>query len=115
MILEVDENQHFWYPPQCDIRRDFDILASIAMGSRDKLVMLRFNPDPFKVGGVTQPTTRKDREAKLLQVLQALDEEPDLPITRLFLFYDRPSHDSTLPSVAEGWPEEVKQISRCLV
>ena len=32
IILEVDEDQHKSYPPSCDVRRDFDIVASVALG-----------------------------------------------------------------------------------
>ena len=115
VILEVDEQQHYTYPPHCDVRRDFDILASIALGSDDKLVMLRYNPDPFKVAGMSQVMTKKDREAKLLQTLQDLEQEPPLHFTRFFLFYDRPTEHSILPSVAQGWSDEVKQLSRCIL
>ena len=68
VILEVDEQQHAHYPPGCDVRRDFDILASVAMGSADKLCIIRYNPDAQQIGGVTQPLNRAQREAKLLPV-----------------------------------------------
>ena len=47
LIIECDETQHTHYPPSCDVRRDFDIAASIALGSGQKLVILRYNPDAF--------------------------------------------------------------------
>ena len=114
VVLEVDELQHHGDPVGCDVRRDFDILASVALGSNDKLCVARFNPDAYKVGGVTQTTSRKQREARLLQALEDLNEEPELPFSRLFLFYNKDSHESTLPSIAESWSPEVRQVSRCL-
>ena len=115
VILEVDEDQHSHYPPGCDVRRDFDILASVAMGSADKLCVVRYNPNAQQIGGVTQPLHTAQREAKLLQVLQDLEVEPQLPFSRYFLYYNRATHDSPLPLVADSWPEEVKAVSRSLV
>lgn len=113
VILEVDENQHAQYDASCDPRRDMDILASVALGSADKLCIVRYNPDAYQVGGVTQRTPKKQREAKLLQVLEDLEQEPEQGFLRLFLHYNR-THDSLLPSIAERWPREVQEISRCL-
>ena len=44
LILECDETQHTHYPSACDVRRDFDICASVALGSAEKLVIFRYNP-----------------------------------------------------------------------
>ena len=114
VILEVDEGQRAHYPPGCDVRRDFDILASVALGSADKLCIIRYNPDAQQIGGVAQPLLKAQRESKLLQVLQELETEPELPFSRLYLYYNRAAHDSPLPLVADSWPEEVKAVSRCL-
>ena len=38
VLLEVDEEQHNAYDPSCDARRDFDMAASVALGSRHKLL-----------------------------------------------------------------------------
>ena len=54
ILLECDEDQRMAYDPSCDLRRDFDSCASIALGSQRKAVVLRYNPDAFKVGGVTR-------------------------------------------------------------
>ena len=114
VILEVDEQQHAHYPPGCDVRRDFDILASVALGSADKLCIIRYNPDAQQIGGVAKPLNKAQREAKLLQVIQELETEPELPFSRLYLYYNRAAHDSPLPLVADSWPEEVKAVSRSL-
>ena len=45
VLLEVDEEQHKAYDPSCDVRRDFDMAASVALGSGHKLLVLRYNPD----------------------------------------------------------------------
>ena len=112
--MEVDEQQRFHYPPGCDVRRDMDTLASVSLGSADKLCIVRYNPDAQQIGGVTHTLRKAQREAKLLQVLQDLEVEPQLPFSRCFLYYNRANHDSPLPLVADSWPEEVKAVSRCL-
>ena len=114
VLLEKDENQHKYYTEGCDLAREMNVLASIAMGSADKVVFLRYNPDVFRVGGHTQRTSRKQREDKLVQVLRDLDQELETHYARLFLFFDRQSPESVLPLIADGWPDQVKEISRCL-
>jgi hypothetical protein len=110
IVLEVDEEQHSGYDPSCDPRRDFDIFASVAMGSAEKVVILRYNPDPYKEGGVTIPTSQKERLGKLLSIITG----PEPTEKRLFLYYDRPSAHATLPSVAEHWDVVARIISACV-
>ena len=114
MLLEVDEEQHKAYDPSCDVRRDFDMAASVALGSGHKLLVLRYNPDAFKIAGVTRRTTKKERHAQLIRLLgELLAREPEAPFTRLFLFYDRAAENNALPCVAEHWSEPVRAVSRC--
>ena len=104
VLLEVDEEQHKAYDPSCDVRRDFDMAASVALGSGHKLLVLRYNPDAFKIAGVTRRTTKKERHAQLIRLLgELLAREPEAPFTRLFLFYDRAAENNALPCVAEHW------------
>ena len=114
VLLEVDEEQHKAYDPSCDARRDFDMAASVALGSGHKLLVLRYNPDAFKIAGVTRRTTKKERHAQLIRLLgELLAREPEAPFTRLFLFYDRAAENNALPCVAEHWSEPVRAVSRC--
>ena len=114
VLLEVDEEQHKAYDPSCDVRRDFDTAASVALGSGHKLLVLRYNPDAFKIAGMTWRTSNKERHAQLIRLLgELLAREPEAPFTRLFLFYDRAAENSTLPCVAEHWSEPVRAASRC--
>ena len=109
VLLEVDENQHTGYPSGCDVRRDFDIAASTALGSGQKLVILRFNPDAFRVGGKNRTVSQKERQAKLLQTLSSL-QEPE-GFRRLFLYYDRDAEGSELPSIAKEWDPAAREVS----
>ena len=116
ILLECDEEQHSTYDASCDVRRDFDSCASIALGSQEKCVVLRYNPDAFQIGGKTRYTAKKERQAKLLEVIASwdVDPAPDLGFARFFLFYDAESEDAPLPLIAQQWTEEVQKLSRCL-
>lgn len=117
ILLEVDEEQHAHYDTRCDPRRDFESCASIKLGSQHKAVVLRYNPDAFKVGGTTRKTSKKERQQRLIQVLQSWEEDPapDLEFARFFLFYDAESDVATVPSISYSWTEEVRAVSRRLV
>ena len=117
ILLEVDELQHAAYDPSCDVRRDFDSCASIALGSQQKAMVLRYNPDTFKIGGRTKYTTKKDRQAKLVETIKSFEKDPapELGFARFFMFYDAEDDTSPLPSIAQHWPDEVKAVSRRLV
>ena len=114
ILFEVDEHQHSSYPAACDIRRDFDIYASIAMGSGQKVAILRYNPDAFRIDGKNVRVAAKDRQRRLIEVLRAWIEEdpaPNLPFARFFLYYDGRS-GSNLPLVAKDWEsDEARAIS----
>ena len=112
ILIEVDEEQHRHYDANCDVRRDFDTAASVALGSGHKLVILRYNPDTFKVGGVICRMTKRERHTRLVALLSRLQAtEPALPFERLFFLYDR-APSSALPTVAEHWNEVTKAVSR---
>ena len=115
IILEVDERQHSHQDPSCDVRRDFDMAASVALGSQHKLAIVRYNPDPFKVAGRTVRTAKNARHSKLLELLhRLLQEKPERPFQRLFLFYDRAAEDSELPAIAEEWDVVARTVSRAV-
>ena len=98
------------------MRRDFDMAASVALGSAHKLAIVRYNPDAFKVAGRTVRTAKKERHARLLQLLHSLlQEEPERQFQRLFLYYDRAAEDSELPAVAEDWDVVARAVSRAVV
>jgi hypothetical protein len=116
VLLECDEDQHKFYDPSCDPRRDFDSCNSILQGTQHKAVVLRYNPDAFKVAGITRRTSKKDRQKKLIEILKSWEEDPapDLGFARFFLFYDAADDAAPLPLVAESWDQEVRAVSRRL-
>lgn len=106
----MDESQHAAYDASCDVRRDFDMAASIALGSAQKVVILRFNPDAYKIAGQTRRTRTKDRYETLIKTINEM-EEP-VGFRRLFLFYDKDSDDALFPSIAKDWDPAAREVSR---
>ena len=113
LLLECDEQQHSAYPASCDVRRDFDMCASVALGSQQKVVVLRYNPDAYHVNGVTRRISKKDRHAKLVSTIEAFEEDPCLSLgfARFFLFYDAATDDATLPLISKEWDPEALKLS----
>ena len=109
MLLEVDEQQHGTRPTSCDVRRDFDIAASAALGAGHKLVVLRYNPDAFRVAGKSRAVSQKERQAKLLDTIEEMKEPQGF--RRLFMYYDRDAEESALPSIAREWGAAAREAS----
>ena len=113
LLLECDEQQHSAYPASCDVRRDFDMCASVALGSQHKVVVLRYNPDAFHVNGATRRTSKKERHAKLVATIKAFEEDPAplLGFARFFLFYDAATDDAALPLISKEWDAAALEVS----
>ena len=107
ILLECDEDQHRGYDPSCDVRRDFDMAASVALGSGHKLLIIRYNPDGYRVGGKARADSKKDRMTRLLSLLE---HEP-VAFERVFLCYDQ-DEQASLPQVAASWDVLARQVSR---
>ena len=107
ILLECDEDQHRAYDPSCDVRRDFDMAASVALGSQHKLMIVRYNPDSYRVDGKTRVESKADRMNRLIQLL---DYEPKA-FERVFLCYDSATGQS-LPQVAASWDPAAREVSR---
>ena len=115
LLLEVDEDQHFNYPPECDVQRDLNIAASVALGSGTKVVMLRYNADNFCMNNDVQRLPKRTRLKKLIATIRQYQEEepaPGLMFARRFLFYDLLNGEL---EVAQHWPQAVREISEVVV
>ena len=117
LLLEVDEFQHNSQDASCDVRRDFDMCASLALGSGHKVVVLRYNPDSFKIDGKSVLVSTKDKQRCLVEVICAWlleDPAPDKQLARFFMYYDGCS-DSQLPAIANSWfYDEARAVSTVL-
>ena len=88
LLLEYDEGMHADREKRCELVRQAH--CSLGYGGRP-VHWIRFNPDAFKVDGVTRVTTRKEREAVLLKLIQAGQVSADYEhfITLDYLCYDK--------------------------
>ena len=84
------------------------------MGSGHKVVVLRYNPDSFRIDGKNVSVSTKDKQRRLVEVIRAWlleDPAPDKQLARFFLFYDGRS-DSQLPVIANLWLyDEARAVS----
>lgn len=90
VILEVDEHQHKTdhYIPHCELVR----MARIVEGFGGIPVhIIRYNPDAFKIKGVTRTTRRGERVALLKDQLSKALAEPDFEhvIVLQYLWFDQ--------------------------
>lgn len=91
VIVEVDEDAHREYDRNCEQNRMKAIMETLSM----RTVFLRYNPDPYKIDGVTMSTFRSIRHDKLLERVRFhLDHEPSELLTIEYLFYDQTSRVS---------------------
>ena len=113
LLLEVDEDQHFTYPPECDVVRDLNIASSIALGSQTKVVILRYNPDHFCIDNNVQRLPKTVKLAKLLATIRELENDPapNLLFARRLLYYDV-LHNQL--EIASSWPREIREISEAI-
>jgi hypothetical protein len=88
LIVECDEKQHKGYDKQCEEGRMDEILDELPGG---RVVIIRWNPDIYKVDGKRSKTNRKERLAKLSEtVLRYIDMEhtEDDHIRIVYMYYD---------------------------
>ena len=67
LVVEVDEHQHEIYEPSCELRRLVELLAA-CMGK--PLVVIRYNPDGYKIQGETQRMSLVKRQTTLIDTIR---------------------------------------------
>ena len=88
VLLEYDEQMHADRVLRCELVRQ----AEVALGYGGFPVhWIRFNPDAFKVDGVTRVTKREEREKELLKQLQQALAHADYehPIIVTYICYNQ--------------------------
>ena len=112
LIVEVDEDQHYWYNLACEMSRMVDIQASlVSAGYTLPIYWIRYNPNgKFHIGGVQKKIRRTERETELKKQIDLVcspDFEPENQTTLHYLYYDLKSeicgpeimYDSEFPDV----------------
>ena len=94
VILEVDEKQHKAYDPDCERKRELDLLNS-AKGI--PLYLVRYNPDAFSTGKKTSATPFCRREGRFLRFMETVLVDTPRSVlfknnvfVKTYLFYDCP-------------------------
>lgn len=92
-ILEVDEDQHYWYNLSCEMSRMADVRASLALaGHTTPIYWIRYNPNgKYHVGSEEIKINRTHRENLLEQHLATVcspDFKPDHQENIHYMFYD---------------------------
>ena len=110
VVVEVDETQHKHYDRRCELVRMMEI--SLGYGGAP-VHWIRYNPDAFKVDGVTREMKRQERvdilRARLLSALAAPDFEHLITIE--YLFYDTPGLPGLAPAGEDiGADGEVQMV-----
>lgn len=111
IIVEIDEHQHKrGYEIICEHKRLMEISQDLA---HRPLVVIRFNPDSYKVGSTRHPSCFSPKTGLLLKekmkewekrlatlketVQRHIDQVPDKTITQEFLFFDEKSFEAECP------------------
>ena len=83
--IEYDQNQHKWkkYPPKKEAKREKEILEELS--GRKRTVIIRFNPDNYRIKGKLMKTPLEERFEKLGDFIEeCITDETKSGIFRLF-------------------------------
>ena len=123
VFLEVDEHQHCGYMVGCDMKRMAKIVETLTLGGNTlPILFLRYNPDAYSVDGKHCKTSIKDKEAKLVSILNCdsaatatkgkLGPHSDQTLGIMYLYYNQDSEGH--PDLV--WDHEFNPIMRdCVV
>ena len=86
VVVEVDEDQHRSYDPECERVRMINIISALGM----RCIFVRYNPDTFKIDGKTIKVFEKKRQDLLLRtVRECMKPSVDSQIIDVvYLYYD---------------------------
>jgi len=113
LVLEVDEHQHTLYPMRYDPERIERIVAvRHKLGQTQPLVVVRYNPDAYRVDGMRRGLLRRDRHRILVDTLHHLRhvDVSDL-IYVYYLFYSTENGELTVHKDPD-FPKEFLSVCR---
>jgi hypothetical protein len=87
VVVEVDEDQHRSYDPECERIRMINILGALEM----RCVFIRYNPDVFHIDGKTVRVYEKKRHELLLKTIREYMNpsfDPQATADVVYLYYD---------------------------
>lgn len=89
MVLEVDEHQHTAYPVGYDPERLARVArVRVAAGETKPLVVVRYNPDAYRVDGMRRALHAPKRREALVRTLRTLRDAPtEGALSVHYLFY----------------------------
>jgi len=115
VIVSCDEHQHNrkGYTWKCEVARQFKIIHSTTVASVHvpnnydirPITWIRFNPNAFKVNGVTKRIRARDRYAMLLKEIYTAPEG------FVYMFYD--TEDGKIKHPRNYFLEELRQNPEC--
>ena len=99
LLLECDEDQHFWYNISCEFSRMSDVRASLVkFGYTNPIYWIRYNPNGnYKIGNEDLEISRENREIELknhLRIICSPDFIPDNQVNIHYMYYDLISKES---------------------
>lgn len=116
LILEVDENAHFWYNLSCELSRMADIRCALETANITlPIYWIRYNPNgTYHVGGENVFIRRADREVALKAKLDELcspDYVPENQVNIHYMYYDLMSKESG-PEIMfdQDFPEMMREV-----
>lgn len=74
LLIECDENQHRSYNPSCEMGRMDELIDELPVGRK---VFIRWNPDSYKVNGISGKKSRKERLKELTDLILYVTRKTD--------------------------------------
>jgi len=86
-LQEIDEHEHDWYDQSCETRRMMDTYTSLLIANPGikHIVWIRYNPNSFEIDEVKQKVSTKNRQQKLLEILNTY--KATKPMEILYMYY----------------------------
>ncbi len=95
VFLEVDEHQHQGQSVSCELRRMSDAHSSLLVeGNTMPFAFLRYNPNAYRINGVSQRFAKAKREERLVEVLNNWSFEREFEA--VYMFYDAEEGEATV-------------------
>lgn len=114
LMLEVDEFQHDSYAVSCELSRMMNLYEACMLdGNTQPLGFLRYNPDSYKVDGVSVKKQQKERERILLETIASWAPGQQSTMSIMYMFYDVTTVDGVSVPVIWADPAFDDNLKAC--